>query len=135
MLSEAAVKEVISSKDMLTEYATATWVQAVNLALQRLRDPDVNPNAFAGFIETLRKTRADLTGDNGSSAMPTMMVNIQFDKHQAPILVGSQTTADPLTGTPPILVGSQTTADPLTGSPPSFLATSSNILDAEYESA
>ena len=97
MLNETQLEELLDSKESLAEYVTATMLQAMALGLERVRAPNVSPSAIAQFLEVLRKTRADLTGDAAITSMPQMMVNIQFGKHKTstdlPVIEGQPPSA------------------------------------------
>lgn len=83
-LSEAAIQELLDSKEKLTEFSTTALIHAITAGVVRVQDPKTAPSAVSQFIESLRKVRADLTGDNHEMAVPQMMVNIQFGQATAP---------------------------------------------------
>lgn len=86
-LSPAAIKELLDSKEKLTEFSTTALIHAITAGLIRSKDEKTPPSAVAQLIDQLRKVRADLTGDNHQAAMPQMLVNIQFGQSQQPVPV------------------------------------------------
>lgn len=85
MLSESAIRELLDDKDKLTEFSTASLIHAITAGVIRVKDPKTPASAVSQFIESLRKVRADLTGDNHEMNMPQMMVNIAFGQNAAPV--------------------------------------------------
>ena len=81
-LSQASIQELLDSKDKLTEFSTTALIHAITAGVLRVQDPNTAPSAVSQFIESLRKVRADLTGDNHEMNVPQMMVNIQFGKSE-----------------------------------------------------
>lgn len=78
MLSDQAIDELTGSKEELTKFTTAALAHAIAEASVRARSKETAPNHVAMLLESLRKLRADLTGDSHERAMPMMMVNIQL---------------------------------------------------------
>ena len=82
-LTKKTMEELLGSKEKLTEFTTATLIHAITIGLRRIKDTNTSPTAVNQFVETLRKVRADLTGDDHEAAnTPQMMVNIQFNNAQ-----------------------------------------------------
>lgn len=82
MLTEAELNELLDSRVKGAEYVSGALYQAVCIAIERVQDPKTTPSAVSQLIESLRKVRSDLVGDNQQTQMPTMMVNIKFDSIQ-----------------------------------------------------
>lgn len=104
-LSEEAILELLSSKDKLSEFSTTALIHAITAGLRRVHEPDVASGAIMSFIETVRKVRADLTGDDHEKRMPNTIFNIQFGQDLSPreITVGpaAPTTSEPLKSAEP----------------------------------
>jgi len=83
VLSDKAIQELLDSKEKLTEFSTTALIHAITAGVVRVQDHKTSPSAVSQFIESLRKVRADLTGDNHEATMPQMMVNIQFGQSAA----------------------------------------------------
>lgn len=82
-ISKKTMEELIGDKAKLTDFTTAALIHAVSMGLRRIKDIETAPNHVNQFIETLRKVRADLTGDDHEKGdVPQMMVNIQFNNAQ-----------------------------------------------------
>jgi len=94
VLTESAVKEIIESKESLVEYVTVAMIQAIAVGLVRIQDDRVSPAAISSLLDTMRKIRADLTGDGKSADVPQMMVNIQFNKDSAPVEISGREVLD-----------------------------------------
>jgi len=94
VLTESAVKEIIESKESLVEYVTVAMVQAIAVGLVRIQDDRVSPAAISSLLDTMRKVRADLTGDGKSADVPQMMVNIQFNKDSQPVEISGREVLD-----------------------------------------
>jgi len=109
MLTEQEINEILDSNEALTEYVTASMVQAISAGLKRAKNPDTPPSAVAQMIDVLRKARGDLTGATQQQNMPTMNVNIQFSgsqPQQGQVVDGTATRVDtPLQGSPPSALG------------------------------
>ena len=86
-LSEQSIKELLDSKEKLTEFSSTALIHAITAGVMRVQDPKTPPSAVSQFIESLRKVRADLTGDNHEMNVPQMMVNIQFGKAEQPVAI------------------------------------------------
>lgn len=84
MLTKEILNQILDSKEELTNFVTAAFVQAIAIAVDKLRDPATSASAAAALIEALRKARADLTGDSAEVNMPQMLVNIQFSDESRP---------------------------------------------------
>lgn len=99
-LRKETLEQLLGDKDQLAEFTTATLLHAVTTGLQRIRQPSTPASAVNAFIETLRKVRADLTGDDHEKQdVPQMMVNIQFNNAQNPPSVDVTPAKKPLNDT------------------------------------
>lgn len=78
MLSRAEIEDIISEKDKFSDFVSASMVLALTKGLQHTKNDKTPLSSISNFVETMRKTRADLTGDSHENAIPRMMVNIQF---------------------------------------------------------
>lgn len=101
MLTKDAIEEILESRENLTEYVTASMIQAISIGVDKVKAPDASPNAVAALIEALRKARGDLTGDVAQANMPQMMVNIQFSGQGQPQCITTQPAKSVIEGTPP----------------------------------
>jgi len=91
-LSDQSIQELLDSKEKLTEFSTTALIHAITAGVLRVQDPKTAPSAVSQFIESLRKVRADLTGDNHETNVPQMMVNIQFGKAEQAVPVAIDVT-------------------------------------------
>ena len=90
MLTKDAIEEILESRENLTEYVTASMIQAISIGVDKVKSPDATPNSVAALIEALRKARGDLTGDIAQTNMPKMTVSIEFSGQGQPQHVTAQ---------------------------------------------
>lgn len=84
MLSDAAIKELLDSKDALTEFTTTALIHAITAGVLKIQDRKTAPTAIGSLIDVIRKVRADLTGDNHELNIPRMLVSIKFGHDARP---------------------------------------------------